>query len=509
MNIKKVIIQWQSMTLKMRMTLLVSIALLSLFLVGANSWISSSRSHDNLTKIANELVPGQKKLGEASLLFQKARAEMLQHFIFEDADMHEVVMVREDSILNELKATLKARAPYLQDEIDRALVKKEIENVDLFFENYNELAANFKKEDKDEATMIYMGEILPILRNIDSLLTEDIKHTTDMVEKAKVSAENSYTSGLRITLTLFVICVLILGLYGSYSARIIIRRIGGEPGEVHKVAERLAEGDLTVEIKLRDGDDSSILFSVQNMVNKLREVLNEIQNTIVHLSDAASEISSSAESLADNASAEAASVDTTSATVEELGASTAQNAENAKVTRVTTNESVDDVKEGGEASVATADSMEQISEKIEVIEDIAYQTNMLALNAAIEAARAGESGRGFSVVAQEVRKLAERSQEAAKEIVTLAKTSLGHAQHAGQVMSSLVPKFQNAASLVEEITAASEEQAMGLDHITETFNQLNESAQTNAAASEELAGTSNELTEKANDLKQQMDFFKF
>jgi methyl-accepting chemotaxis protein len=357
--------------------------------------------------------------------------------------------------------------------------------------------------------MIYMGEILPILKSIDSLLLIDVNHTADLVKEAKESAEESFESGRTITVTLFIICVFILALYGGYSTRTIIRRIGGEPGEVHLVAERLAEGDLTVEIKLRRGDDSSILFSVQNMVNKLREVLNEIQNTISHLSDAASEISSSAESLADNASAEAASVDTTSATVEELGASTAQNAENAKVTRVTTNESVVKAKAGGEASSATADSMEQISEKIEVIEDIAYQTNMLALNAAIEAARAGESGRGFSVVAQEVRKLAERSQEAAKEIVTLAKKSLGEAQHAGRIMEELVPKFQNAASLVEEITAASEEQAMGLDHITETFNQLNESAQTNAAASEELASTSNELTGKANNLKQQMDFFKF
>jgi methyl-accepting chemotaxis protein len=152
--------------------------------------------------------------------------------------------------------------------------------------------------------------------------------------------------------------------------------------------------------------------------------------------------------------------------------------------------------------------MKQIAQKIGIIDDIAYQTNLLALNAAIEAARAGEHGKGFAVVAAEVRKLAERSQVAAQEIGTVASSSVELAEKAGRLLDAIVPNIRKTSDLVQEITAASEEQSSGVGQINGAVTQLSQTTQQNASSSEELAATAEEMSGQAEQLQQAMSFFK-
>jgi methyl-accepting chemotaxis protein len=167
-----------------------------------------------------------------------------------------------------------------------------------------------------------------------------------------------------------------------------------------------------------------------------------------------------------------------------------------------------EAQESGLAVNETVEAMGAIAERISIVEEIAYQTNLLALNAAVEAARAGEHGRGFAVVAAEVRKLAERSQKAAKEIGSLASNSMKVAERSGALLKELVPSIRKTAELVQQVAAVSREQASGVVQMNRAMVQVDQVTQRNASAAEELSSTAEELAAQAESLQQMMTFFR-
>ena len=295
---------------------------------------------------------------------------------------------------------------------------------------------------------------------------------------------------------------------GLLVTRVIVRQLGGEPAYAADVVKRVAEGDLTVDVQLRNGDNSSLLASMRQMTEKLRAIIGDVRMTADALASASEEVAASAQALSQNASEQAANVEETSASVEEISATVAQNSENAKITDGMASQSSKDAVEGGEAVRAMVNAMRQIADKIGIIDDIAYQTNLLALNAAIEAARAGDHGKGFAVVAAEVRKLAERSQVAAQEIGGVAGESVTLAERAGQLLDQMVPSIRKTADLVQEISSASREQNTGLEQINLAVGQLAQTTQVNASASEELSSTSEEMSAQAIQLQEMIQFFR-
>ena len=279
--------------------------------------------------------------------------------------------------------------------------------------------------------------------------------------------------------------------------------------ELRDVLGAMQNGDLTGSMKRSyAGTWDELKVAVNSMLKKLSQVVTDVNAGAQALASASEEVSATAQSLSQASSEQAAGVEETSASIEQMTSSIAQNTENAKVTEGMASKAAQDAADGGASVNATVAAMKQIAKKIGIIDDIAAQTNLLALNAAIEAARAGEHGKGFAVVAAEVRKLAERSQVAAQEIGEVASSSVELAEKAGKLLEQMVPIIRKTSDLVQEISAASSEQSSGVGQINSAVSQLSQTTQQNASSSEELAATSEEMSSQAEQLQQTMSFFK-
>jgi len=280
--------------------------------------------------------------------------------------------------------------------------------------------------------------------------------------------------------------------------------------EIGTAVDGAMQGDFTNRISL-DGKEqfhADLCSKFNQLIDTMSGTIREVRAAASQLTAASSQVSQTSQSLSQSASQQAASVEETTASLQEMNASVKGNAESATVTDGIATRAAKEAQDGGSAVGQTVDAMKAIATKIGIIDDIAYQTNLLALNAAIEAARAGEHGKGFAVVAAEVRKLAERSQVAAQEIGGLASTSVGLAEKAGALLNGMVPSIQKTSELVQEIAAASGEQADGVAQITGAMNHLSGATQQTASASEELSATAEELSAQAEQLQELMSFFR-
>lgn len=422
--------------------------------------------------------------------------------------------------------------------ISESIHNKEIEG----HKHFEKIKANVQTN-----TLIAIGAIITLLlslmlyfnRNINNILrsiSNEFKRLTDSaikgelnerVDLGKINFEfHGIAEGLNQTLNALITPLNVASMYidkmamgeipqpiteayyGEFNKiKVNLNQLIESQTQIINKAKLVALGDLTVVLKKRS-DKDELMESLDDMVKSTSRIVNDVRQAANNIASASQQMSANSQTVSQGATQQASAAEEVSSSMEEMVSNIQQNTDNAQQTEKIAFKASDGIRDGNRSVEISVNAMKDIAEKIKIINDLSFQTNILALNAAVEAARAGEHGRGFAVVAAEVRKLAERSKIAADEIDELSRNGVSVSVKAGQQLSELVPEIEKTSKLVQEITAASLEQNAGSGQINNAILQLNKVTQQNAAASEEMATSAEELATQAQQMLDMMTFFR-
>jgi len=341
----------------------------------------------------------------------------------------------------------------------------------------------------------------PFTQHINNLIAVQLEIS------GHLSAEAQEIYIMQRNLSYFImISGIVLGLIFSF---FIIRGIRKSLIKANYIISCMSEGDLTITFPAETTDEiGQLLSNFKKMSEHFKSVISSVIMASHNIAAASIQLSENSQEISQGASEQASSVEEVSSSVQQMASNIQQNTDNAKQTEKMAKKAADGIMLGSGKVNTTVEAMKKIAEKISIIGEIAFQTNILALNAAVEAARAGEHGRVFGVVAAEVGKLAEISKIAAAEIDEISGNSVKLAEETREIMKNIVPDIQSTSVLVQEITAASMEQSSGANQISEAIQQLNDITQQNAASSEEMATSAEELNSQAEQLQEVVAYFR-
>ncbi|MFS2022881.1 methyl-accepting chemotaxis protein [Massilia sp. GER05] len=440
-------------------------------------------------------------------------------------DQRTTMLANADKYRQQLQENLdKARPLFHSDEGKRIFAE-----ADAQLRDFDGMIADLVKrvkaeplETKRDSVDYLFGTMLPKSQDLDAKLADLAQNKEAMAQETNLSNKNAYEDSRATLLVLVALSALLGAGFGILTTRSFTRQLGGEPAYAAEVAGRIAAGDLGTDVQLRAGDETSLLFAMKSMRDRLARIVSEVRQGTDAIASSSAEIASGNLDLSSRTEEQASSLEETASSMEELTSTVKQNADNARQANVLAQTASTVAGQGGDVVAQVVqtmgsinDSSKKIVDIITVIDGIAFQTNILALNAAVEAARAGEQGRGFAVVAGEVRTLAQRSAAAAKEIKGLIGDSVDKVEigtrlvdQAGSTMHEVVSSIQRVTDIMAEISAASQEQTSGIEQINQAISQMDNVTQQNAGLVEEAAAASEALQNQAGKLAELVSVFR-
>ena len=377
------------------------------------------------------------------------------------------------------------------------------------------------KEQSGEAVKFLNSAETPAWRNLRAELLKQVEAAAAVSTEAQAGVERQANRLIFFAITLALLAVAVSVGFTLYLRKTVCNELGGDPGDARDALAHIAEGNLAYQIPPTPYPDS-LMQGLVRMQDSLRRLVGEVRQATDSITTASSEIAAGSQDLSARTESQASALEETAASMEELSSTVRQNADNARQANQLAQSASTVAVRGGEVVAQVVDTMKGINDSsskiadiINVIDGIAFQTNILALNAAVEAARAGEQGRGFAVVAAEVRSLAGRSAEAAKEIknlITDSVTRVGQGtalvDQAGATMNEVVASIRRVNDIMGEISTASSEQSTGVAQVGEAVQQMDQATQQNAALVEQSTAAAMSLREQAQHLNQLMGTFR-
>jgi len=508
-----------NLTIRARLIIVIAFLLLVSALIGTASLMSLTSTNESLKTVYEDRLVALDQLDRVIRSMDEMQIALSLGLISDEQEVHGYLSAFEKAELRRDKVWQEYLATYLTP--DEAALAKKLQSQQKLLNDKGFLPtiSALKSNDEKAAASLLRQDVQQYAAAVKETMNSLISLQSSVAKDEYEASQERYQSFRSISI-LGIMCAVFVGAaIGAW----LIQSINKPLSVAINAAQRLAEGDLTQKIEISSTNEMGrLLRAFGEMITALTASVRQVRHSTESITNASGEIASGNLDLSSRTEQQAASLEETASSMEELTSTVRQNADNAREANALMAQARQQAEDGGGIVGKVVSTMNdikqsssQMAEIINVIDGIAFQTNILALNAAVEAARAGEQGRGFAVVASEVRGLAQRSASAAKEIRELIEDTLnkiqfggGLAIDAGAAMEEAVTSVKRVAALMENIASASQEQSDGIDQINIAVGQMDQTTQQNAALVEEAAAAASSLRDQAGHLANAVSVFK-
>jgi methyl-accepting chemotaxis protein len=498
-----------------------AVLLLSVLVGGFSIW-ELAQVNDNSKRLSSHWMPAMRVIEDIKSQIARVRTRELQYIISTDLaemDRYDKVIAKD---LDDLHVMQENYIKLLEEPEEKRMYGEFIELWTRYMQEDAKIRAAARAGESDKAKLLIRGESNKLIVALRGQVDKLVDFYTDGGNAAAVEGDRRYRSSRMLIISLMLVGALLGAACALLITRWLMRSLGGEPAYANEIVNRIAAGDLSVQVQTRKGDNSSLLFAMKSMRDSLAKVVGEVHGATTLISTASDQIATGNLDLSSRTEQQASSLEQTAASMEQLTSTVRNNTDSATRANALAHSASSIARKGSQVVGRVVDTMgsinassRKIADIIGVIDGIAFQTNILALNAAVEAARAGEQGRGFAVVATEVRNLAQRSAAAAKEIKTLIGDSVTQVtigsklvNDAGATMDDVVASVQRMTDIMAEITHAGQEQSAGIEQVNQAISQMDAVTQQNAQLVEQAAAAAQRLRDQAATLAQMVSVFQ-